>query len=50
MSTNLTVSRPQRLGWLAGGALVSVLGAMLIAPTIAPALAQSTTRSPRTTP
>jgi uncharacterized protein YggE len=43
MSTNLTVSRPQRLGWLAGGALVSVLGAMLIAPTIAPALAQGTT-------
>ena len=44
MSTNLTVSRPQRLGWLAGGALVSVLGAMLIAPSIAPALAQSTTQ------
>lgn len=41
MSTTLTVHRPQRLGWLAGGALVSVLGAMLIAPTIAPALAQS---------
>jgi len=46
MSTNLTVHRPQRLGWLAGGALVSVLGAMLIAPTIAPALAQSPSPSP----
>jgi len=44
MSSKLSVSRPQRLGWLAGGALVSVLGAMLIAPTLAPALAQDTTQ------
>ena len=32
MSTTLTIARPQRLGWIAGGALVGVLGALLVAP------------------
>ncbi len=42
MSTTLTITRPQRLGWLAGGALVSVLGALLIAPAMNPVRAQDT--------
>lgn len=41
MSSNVVIPRNSRLGWLAGGAVMSVLGALLIAPTIAPALAQS---------
>ncbi len=52
MSTTLTIARPQRLGWLAGGALVGVLGALLIAPTSRPRSRRRTTdaRSPATTP
>ena len=42
----LTIARPQRLGWLAGGALVSVLGAMLIAPAMNPVRAQDTDEPP----
>lgn len=41
MSADLSVPRPNRIGWLTGGALASVLGAILIAPVFAPALAQS---------
>ena len=42
MSTTLTIARPQRLGWIAGGALVGVLGALLIGPGLSPARAQTT--------
>jgi uncharacterized protein YggE len=42
MSTTLTIARPQRLGWIAGGALVSVIGALLIAPAMSPVRAQTT--------
>ena len=42
MSTTLTIARPQRLGWIAGGALVSVIGALLLAPALSPVRAQTT--------
>jgi uncharacterized protein len=42
MSSHLTTIRPTRFGWLAGGALAGVLGAMLVVPAVTPVLAQDT--------
>ena len=42
MSGIVTSSTRSRMGWLAGGALVGVLSAVIVSPGLAPALAQST--------
>ena len=46
MSESLTIAHPQRLGWIAAGALVSVLGALLVAPAMNPVRAQDTDEPP----